>query len=169
MEFLTDFLAGIFYGAPIWIWPLLLLLIALGLHCSRRREMSILPYFLMPLIALTNVPTLLAQQSAELAFMSWGVAYLCGIGGGFWVQGRWIVARRGLRAEVAGEWLSLTVMMLLFWANFVNGILAAVLSELTEGLAYQILFPGLLGLASGSFLGRPLRLATWPSSTPSLA
>ncbi len=169
MEFLTNFLAGIFNGAPLWIWPLLFLLIALGLHCSRRREMSILPYFLMPLIALTNMPTLLAQHSAELALMSWGFSYLAGISGGFWVQGRWIIARRGLRAEVAGEWLSLTVMMLLFWANFANGALAAVAPELTAGMAYQILFPGLLGLASGSFLGRPLRITTWPSSTPSLA
>ncbi|MEP2718145.1 hypothetical protein [Pseudophaeobacter sp.] len=127
--------------------------------------MSVLPYFLMPLIALTNVPTLLAQHSAELGFAAWGLAYLCGIGGGFWVQGRWIIARRGLRAEVAGEWLSLTVMMMLFWANFANGIFSAISPNITASMAYCGLLPALLGLASGSFLGRPLRILFWEDQT----
>lgn len=157
-----ELLTGILTGTPIWIWPLLLVLVALGLHSSRRREMSILPYFAMPLIALTNVPMLLSQPKATVAFSVWGLAYFCGVGFGFHIQARWIIARQGLRAEVAGEWLSLAVMMLLFWANFANGILAAVAPELTSSSSYRILFPALLGLASGIFLGRPLRILLWP-------
>jgi hypothetical protein len=168
MNFLTEFLpgivTGIVTGAPIWIWPLLFLLIGLGIFCSRDRKISILPYFLMPLIALTTVPILMAQQRPELAVTVWGLAYLCGILGGYRLQGRWTLSRTGLRAEVTGEWLSLCVMMLLFWANFANGVFAAVAPDLTAGLVYQILFPALLGLASGSFLGRPLRILTWPST-----
>lgn len=159
MEFLHETMTG----APIWIWPLLLLLVGLGVHASRPREMSILPYFLMPLIALTNVPLLMTQQATAMVFAVWGLAYICGVGFGFYIQARWIISRQGLRAEVAGEWLSLTVMMLLFWANFSNGILSEVAPELTTGNAYQLGFPALLGLASGTFLGRPLRIVLWPS------
>lgn len=166
MRFLAEFLTGIVTGAPLWVWPLLLLLIVLGLLCSRDRKLSILPYFLMPLIALANVPTLMLQERAELALAAWGLACLCGIVGGFKLQGRWIIERNGLRAEVAGEWLSLIVMMVLFWGNFANAIFVAVAPELTAGLAYQILFLTLLGLASGSFLGRPLRILTWQSQPP---
>ena len=160
-----EIIVGIFTGAPIWIWPLLLLLVLLGLHASRTREMLILPYFAMPLIALTNVPTLLAQSQPERAFLAWGLAYACGAFIGFTLQGRWTLWRRGLRAKVAGEWLSLTVMMLLFWANFANGLLDALAPEVTAQAAYGIGFPALLGLASGTFLGRPLRIVLWRSQT----
>ncbi|CUH87593.1 hypothetical protein PH5382_01522 [Phaeobacter sp. CECT 5382] len=164
MELFTGILTGILTGAPLWIWPLLLLLILLGLHASRDREMSILPYSLMPLIALSNVPVLIVQPEAGMAFGAWGLAYICGAGLGFRIQARWIIARRGLRAEVAGEWLSLAVMMLLFWANFANGVTVAVAPDLVASSAYQILFPALLGLASGSFLGRPVRILLWPNA-----
>lgn len=160
-----SFFAQILSGAPLWIWPLLLLLVLLGLHASRTREMLILPFFAMPLIGLTNVPTLLAQNQPERAFLVWGLAYVCGALIGFTLQGRWILWRRGLRAKVAGEWLSLAVMMLLFWANFANGLLDALAPEVTALATYGIGFPALLGLASGTFLGRPLRIVLWRNQT----
>lgn len=150
----------IFTGAPIWVWPLLLLLLLLGLRASRTQEVLIPAYFAIPIIALTNLPTLAALPA--LALMAWGLAYLCGAVLGYRLQVRWILWRQGLRARLQGEWLSLAVMMVLFWANFINGVLGAVAPALAETQSYTVMLALILGSASGSFLGRPLRVLTTP-------
>jgi hypothetical protein len=161
LDALPHFLKGIMTGAPLWVWPLLLVLLALGLRASRPRETSLLPLCLLPLIGLSNVSTLTGLADPALAWKAWSLAYLLGAGLGFLQQGAWIVERRGWRAHIKGEWLTLTTMMLLFWANFANGTIATLAPNLAASTLYLILFPALIGLASGSFLGRPLRLLTW--------
>lgn len=153
----------VFTGAPIWVWPLLLLLILLGLRASRTQEVLIPAYLAMPLIALTNLPTLAALPVPAL--MAWGLAYLCGAALGYRLQARWILWRQGLRARLQGEWLSLAVMMMLFWTNFINGVLGAVAPSLAETQSYSVMLALILGSASGSFLGRPLRVLATPERT----
>lgn len=164
LDALPYFLNGIVTGAPLWVWPLLLVLLALGLRASRPRETSLLPLCLLPLIGLSNLSTLAQLSDTGFAWKVWGLAYLVGAGLGFLQQGAWIVERRGWRAHVEGEWLTLCTMMLLFWANFANGAIPALAPDFANSTLYLILFPALLGLASGSFLGRPLRLLTWSES-----
>ncbi|KPD13074.1 hypothetical protein AN476_07145 [Phaeobacter sp. 11ANDIMAR09] len=161
MNAMAELTLGILTGAPIGVWPLLALLIALGLLCSRDRQISLLSQIPVPLIALINLPSLLALEAYRLAFISWGLAYLCGILGGFWKQGHWTLARTGLRVMAAGEWFSLTALMLLFWANFANGLVASLFPELAAMASFQILYLALLGVLSGSFLGRLLRMFFW--------
>lgn len=150
----------IFSGAPIWVWPLLLMLVLLGLRASRSQEILIPAYLAMPLVALTNLPTLATLPAAAL--MTWALAYLSGAALGYRLQARWVLWRQGLRARLQGEWLSLAVVMVLFWANFINGVLGAMAPTLAESQGYNVMLALILGLASGSFLGRPLRILTTP-------
>ncbi|MGR3623347.1 hypothetical protein [Pseudophaeobacter sp.] len=150
---------GIFSGAPVWVWPLLLFLVLMGLRATRTQDIFIPAYLAMPLIAFTNLPTLQALPLLEQSL--WALAYISGAFIGFRLQARWMVWRRGLRARVSGEWLSLSVMMVLFWANFANGLLSEIAPEVTRSAIFAGILATVLGLASGSFLGRPLRVLTW--------
>lgn len=164
MEIFFGILAGILKGTPFWVWPLFILLLALGLRASRRRETSLIPPLLLPLVGLSNVPTLGSLPDPETAWRIWISGYLCGAIIGFLLQKRWIITRNSWRAEVEGEWLTLSTMMLIFWASFANGILTAVAPDIITSALYLYLFPAWLGLASGSFLGRPLRMMFWPKT-----
>lgn len=152
---------AILAGVPVWIWPLLLVLVLLGLHSSRDHPVLIPTYLAMPLIAISNLPTLQAQPNLELALAVWGVTYLCGALLGHRLQTRWMITRRGLKAWVRGEWFSMAMMMLLFWVNFANALVDAVAPEISASLAFGLILATLLGLASGSFLGRALRILFW--------
>ncbi|MDU9004101.1 hypothetical protein [Sedimentitalea todarodis] len=52
------------------------------------------------------------------------------------------------------------ILMLIFFSNFVNGVVQAVGPQLLEATAYSVGFAAVIGLCSGSFTGRALRVVT---------
>ncbi len=50
---MSDILIGIWQNAPVWVWPLFFVLLAIGLIAMKTRNSSIIPYFFYPLFDLT--------------------------------------------------------------------------------------------------------------------
>lgn len=145
-------------GAPIWVWPLLAVLIFLGLRSSRDRNVTTRRYWFVPLfglLGLVRIETLAHPAVATIVFVG---LYLAGAGLGFRLQRRWILKKTDMSVRIKGEWLTLAILLILFATSFVDGALAAIDPAVTDVVSYTILSAAVRGLASGSFLGRAARV-----------
>lgn len=157
-------LTGILTGAPIWVWPLLVVLITLGLLASKSRTRPCLPTYLYWLLGLISLNALNALSPAPVVWMAFAAAYLLGAWLGYHFQKRIIIAKSAGRITLKGEWLSMLVLMLIFWMNFVGGVINAISPEVYASTTYHMVFATVAGLAAGTFIGRALRVFLTPST-----
>ena len=149
--------------APLWVWPLLVLLLVVGLRAARPRETSLAPYLFLPLLGGITLNTLAHLPAPFLVWGSWLLAYGLGTASGYALQRRWLVTRAGWRVTLRGEWLTLLVVLTIFGAGFATGVLRAIAPDAIGATAFLILFSAVTGLCAGSFLGRSLQLFLSPS------
>jgi len=154
----------IFTSAPLWVWPLLALLLLLGLRSRQERTLPMAVIYLLPAIGLLTLPTLLALPYAGIALAAHLVAYGAGATAGYRLQGRWLLAKAGGHARVAGENLTLAGMLTMFSAKFVHGTMTAAAPAIVSGWAYGMAFAAVTGVAAGLFGGRALRTITAPAT-----
>jgi len=145
-----------FAMVPVWVAPLFLLLLAMGLRATRRRMTPLAVIGAMPLLGLLSLQNI---ASLSPSAWIWGVAaavYVVDALMGRRLQSRWIIARHGARIELQGEWITLTAMMVLFFAGFVLGAARDIAPELITQAGFILGFVCVVCLASGQFLGRAL-------------
>lgn len=151
----------IFTGAPVWVWPLLGVLVSVGVRARRERWVPAAMIYALPVL---GVLALRNTAGLPVGAWIWGVfmlAYLAGAWGGYVVQGSWIPGREGFRVRLAGESLTLTVLMLVFWANFIGGFVQAVAPGVYGSTVFALFFATMTAAAGGSFAGRALRVWRW--------
>jgi len=157
-------LTGILTGAPIWVWPLLVVLITLGLLASKSRTRPSLPIYLYWLLGFISLNAVNSLAPAPLVWAAFGAAYLLGAGLGYQFQRRIIIGKSAGRVSLKGEWLSMGVFMMIFWMNFVGGVISAISPDAYASSAYHCVFATVAGMAAGSFIGRALRVFITPST-----
>lgn len=148
---------GMIFGPPIWVWFLLVLLVVLGVRSFKKRRVPILVFYFTPLLALLSIQNVNNLPHEMAAWISFVVTYSASALLSYRWQGGQILQRTRSHILLAGEWVSLVSFMVVFWANFVQGFIVAVNPAIYEGAGFAIIFAGVLGSASGNFLGRPLR------------
>lgn len=146
-------------GAPLWVWPLLALLIFVGIRSARQRTAPILMVYLMPLLGLITVRSVMAFPDPLVAWGLFLLGYVGGVLTGLKLQGNWLLDKMGRSVLLAGEWFTLAVMMILFISNFVNGAVQAVNPDLYASASFIATFSMIVGWAGGTFLGRALHVA----------
>ena len=156
-------LSDILTGAPIWVWPLLFGLVLLGLKASKNREALCLPSYFYPLLGLLSVNAVYALGAGGAVWLGFGVAYLVGAVLANRFQKRVILGKSAKHVRLKGEWLTMAVLMVIFWMNFVGGVMAAVSPATFATIGFQAGFALAAGLAAGSWAGRALRTFTTPS------
>ncbi len=144
--------------APLWVWPLFFILLFFGLKARKVRVVHVAILYALPLLG-----SLSLRSVAQLAppAMVWGLfvlGYLAGGTGGFRFQKKIVLARQGVRVRLAGEWLTLATLMVIFWMNYGSGIIAAVAPATAGALGFQAVFAAVMGAAAGVILGRALRV-----------
>lgn len=152
------FLEGVLGGAPIWVWPLLVLLLLIGFRASKPRQTSVIIFYFLPffgMITLRNVTTLPMQEFAWAGFAG---GYVAGVAYAYVRQGKWLLSKQGRTVFLAGEWFTMVSLMVMFWMNFAGGMMKALSPQTYESMAFIVLFTLLIGGASGSFLGRGIRV-----------
>lgn len=157
-------LSGILTGAPIWVWPLLIVLIVLGVIASRDRTRLVMPMYFFWLLGAISLNAVSALAADAVVWVGFGLAYLVGAGLGFQFQKTIIVRKFERQISMKGEWVTLVVLMAIFWMNFVGGIVQAISPEAYGSFTYHIIFATVAGLVAGSFLGRSLRTFLTPMS-----
>lgn len=156
------YIEGILTGAPVWVWPLLVVLIILGLRSTKQRRVPVWLIYAMPLLALTSFGKVIALSQLPFGLQGYLAGYALGILGGWIGQGHWLISKQGGLAEIRGEWFTLLAVMTIFWANFVQGVLTAIAPDLLNAPLYTPLFALIIGIPGGFFLGRTLRTITAP-------
>lgn len=155
-------ISGIVSGAPIWVWPLLVLLLVLGARAMRPRLAPTMMIYMLPLLGGLSVN---AVNNLPAVGYVWGVfvaGYLGGALAGYWVQRDWILGKSGSRVSLAGEGLTMTVLMAIFWMNFFGGVFRSVSPDTYESGSFHMTFALIAGLAAGSFMGRAFRVYQAP-------
>lgn len=147
-------------GAPLWVWPLLVLLIYIGLKATRTRTVAAWPVYVLPLLGLLSVNALNGLAPISSVWGLFAVAYLIGAGTGFKFQRSVILEKTGASVTLVGEWVTFVVLMVVFWMNFVGGVMRAIAPDTYTSTEFHLIFAAFAGLAGGIFLGRAARVLT---------
>lgn len=145
-------------GAPIWVWPLLALLVFLGTKATKLRETPVILIYCLPLLGILSLRSVGSLPSPITAWSIFALSYSIGAFLGFKYQSKWVLEHKGKTVILKGEWITLVAMMSLFWANFAIGFVQATNPELLGDASFVAPFCALIGLAAGSFLGRALKV-----------
>ncbi|VVE64279.1 hypothetical protein PAN31117_01530 [Pandoraea anapnoica] len=147
---------------PVWVWGLLVALIALGVLATRPRQKTVWQALTMPLAMTafsifgvvstfaTNVPALIAWCSAVVITFALRAAL------GWWGNVRWDPETR--RVHLPGSWLPLVWMLSIFAAKFTVAVAVAIHPELMTHGGFSAWVCLMYGTFSGIFLGRMLAI-----------
>jgi len=155
-------LTAILTGAPIWVWPLLVLLLTLGFIASKSRSRPYIPIYFFWLFGGLSLNAVNSLAPAPMIWGAFGLAYLLGAAFGCRFQDRIIIAKSKTRITLKGEWLSMIVLMTIFWMNFVGGVVQAISPDAYASNGFHALFAIIAGLASGTFIGRAIAVYRTP-------
>ncbi|MFT6024606.1 MAG: hypothetical protein ACI9PY_002733 [Ascidiaceihabitans sp.] len=161
---LMQTLYGLVVGPPIWVWPLLCVLLFIGWKASKPRQTTVMFYYLLPLLGVMTVQSVSSLPHVGPAWMAFGTAYFVAAIGFYRLQSRWVLKRSNGVLDLAGEWVTLATMMVVFWANFAKGVVLDVAPDLYQHTLFNVVFAVVVGIAGGSFLGRSARIVSMPDT-----
>lgn len=144
---------------PLWVLPLALGLLWLGLRATRDRQVSPLLVYATPMLGLLSLARASGLAQADLALAALGVALLAGAALGHALQPRWTLGNGGGRVHLRGEWLTLATLLGLFTLNFAAGMVQGMAPGLAAGAGFALGFGLVAGGLSGLLVGRALRVA----------
>ena len=151
-------LEGILGGAPVWVWPLLLLLLFIGYKASRPRKIPVILFYCMPLLGLISISSVTSLPFQAMAWTFFAAGYGAGAVYAHALQNNWLLGKQDRIISLSGEWFTMLVLMIIFWMNFAGGMVKAISPEIYSTPGFIAVFALLIGAASGSFLGRALRV-----------
>ena len=138
---------------PVWVWGLLVALVAFGLLQARDREVGLARMTILPLVllALSFSGVVSTFAHATIAILAWAVGVIAAI-----ALGRPLLKVRGARwspetglLHVPGSWLPLAMMVALFLLKYGVGVTLA----MNHAMVANTTFGACCGLAYGSFSG----------------
>ena len=142
-------------NTPLWVWPLMAAVVALGLYGLRPRTVPPVRLAILPLVGLgTSVAGLLQSPQPVLAAAGWLVALLVLLPIGQMIGRRRQV--RGLpdgRLEIAGGWFMLLFGLSIFAARYALGVLFGVMPALKTMPLWIVVSGAVGGAIAGIGLG----------------
>lgn len=160
---------GFVSGPPIWVWPLLVLLLFVGWRASKPRHSSVILFYFLPLLGVMSMQSIAALAQPAAAWAAFAISYFCATLYFYHRQGQWLIAKSGRKITLAGEWVTMTAVMVVFWSNFVKGTAEALAPQMVVQTGFCVVFSVIVGLAAGSFLGRSVKiLMATDSSAPAV-
>lgn len=147
----------LFTQAPLWVWPLLALLVAIGLRSMRERRVPIYEVYAMPALVALALQTIAHLQPDAKGWLVFALVWAGSILVGHRLAKGWVLGRERRFVRLRGEALTLIALMLIFGANFAAGVLAAVAPATLQSVSGVAVFAAVLAAASGQSAGR----ASW--------
>lgn len=143
---------------PVWVWPVLLLLVLIGLRARRDRVVPVFVYYFLPLLGLITARNVAQLTEPLLAWGTFGTAYLCGVYLGDQVQQRFLVSKSGKLVTLKGEKITLINILILFSLSFASGAIRDAMPDLFASTGFIVGSCLVGGVVSGSFAGRAIRI-----------
>jgi hypothetical protein len=143
-------------NTPLWVWPLMLLVLWLGWLGLQPRVMPPARLAILPLVGLATSLAGIAQSlQPGLALAGWAVALLAAFPLG-WIIG----TRRPVRLrpedgglDVAGGWFALGFGLSIFVVRYTLGVLSGVMPHLRVEPLWIVLSGGVGGIVTGIGVG----------------
>ena len=154
---------NIITNAPLWVWPLLALLISFGFIATRERTTLIAPLYGLPFLGILSFNAVNAMSPSPVIWLLFTAAYAIGVWRGFIFQEGIILFKSRTHVTLSGEWLTMVVVMVIFWMNFVSGAMQAIAPVVASSPTFHAAFAAVAGIIAGIFLGRATRLISSPS------
>ena len=143
---------------PVWVFAILLGLIAIGLRQTRTR--------------VVKPAVLVSVATGLLVYSAWGVtsafgwqpapllAWAVGLSVALGLLMRWVapqgLVRQGRTVQVPGSWLPMALLLSIFLAKFALGMANGVGAGFVQATWFVLLASAVFGLLSGSFAARAL-------------
>lgn len=143
--------------APV-VWPLLVFLIFIGLKATKQRTTPSLPIYFLPLLGILSFNAVNTLAATSLVWIVFSLFYLIAVGADFAFQKTVTLAKTSHRITLAGEWVTLILLMTIFGMNFIDGTIQATMPDVYTSPTFHIIFAIIDGLTSGTFLGRAERV-----------
>ncbi|USG60013.1 hypothetical protein NBZ79_12575 [Sneathiella marina] len=150
--------SGILTGAPLWVWPLLGVLLYLGFRATKPRQAPVFLFYCLPLLGVISLNTVSSLPHQAVVWGCFGAGYLIGVISAYPLQGKWLVGKQGTTVSLTGEWFTMLTLMIIFWMNFAGGVTQAISPQIYSGMVFMVVFTLVTGWASGCFLGRALKV-----------
>ncbi len=153
--------------APIWVWPLLALVVWLGILQMRDRSYSRVRVLVLPfvLVALSIGSTVSSFGMRAAALGAWGVGVVVAVIGNA-IALKWPrhVAHDAATDSylVPGSVVPIMLILAIFALRFAVGATLATAPLRAQDATFIIAICSLLGLCSGLFLARALRILATP-------
>lgn len=133
-------LGDIVSHTPIWVWPLLLYVLAMTLRATKTRTASLVRLLAIPaLFIVWGLSGLLTRQSLTLGLgLDWLAAAICGAALAFFVGKPVVLAADPETRQVtlAGSWAPFIRVTALFTTKYALGVTMAVRPDLREPLSW---------------------------------
>lgn len=139
---------------PIWVWPIMFGLIALGLNARRTRIAPVWVFATPPLLGVMSVSTIAALPAPTLVWSCFAATYALGAIYGYRKQPAWTGEITGGKVHLKGEWLSLICFMTIFFSRFVQGYSESQAPQIVDTTLYLALFTAANGAPAGILFGR---------------
>jgi pimeloyl-ACP methyl ester carboxylesterase len=154
-EVVVPSLFQIVTNTPLWVWPLMATVVALGLYGLRPRTVPLVRLAILPLVGLgTSLAGILQSQQPVLSAAGWLLALLVFLPVGHAIGRRREV--RGLpdgRLEIAGGWFMLLFGLSIFAARYALGVLFGVMPALKVLPPWIVISGAVGGVIAGIGLG----------------
>lgn len=155
-------LTQILQNTPVWVWALLIGLIALGYSQTRDRSVGLPRIVIMPvvMVVLSLLGTVSAFGATLIVLGAWLVSCLLVIGLTLTRPAPAGTAyQRSTRQYVTpGSWLPMTVILAIFMTKYTVGVTLAMQPGLAHSDTFTLIIGLLYGVFSGFFAGRTIRL-----------
>jgi len=143
---------------PIWVFALLLLLIAFGLSQARPRAVALRRSLVLPLVLLVLSFAGVVSAFGLLPLPAWALGVAAAV---LALRGRFDVSAVRFSAatqrfDLPGSWLPLGLMMAIFALKFGVGVSLALHPELRHSAAFVAAVSAAYGVFSGVFLARAM-------------
>ena len=167
---MTHFLITVFSNTPLWVWAILVALLALGFKQTRAHVVGRTRVLVQPLVLGTL--SVLAATSAFGLQPNTAIGWLLGAVAGVLLNRllglpRQVQALPGGRFAIGGSWVTMVLLMAIFWLRYAVAVSLAMAPALRANTLFALAACALYGLASGVFGARAWQvLRTSPTPAP---
>lgn len=153
---------------PLWVFALLIMLLALGYQQSRDRVVKKLVIYILPLamVIMSYFGVFSIFGVSVLALFCWllGLAVTTYIGTKYLsVQGVTFNQTTG-NFFIPGSWVPMLLIMAIFLTKYVVGVLGAIAPVVLETAVFTVICSTLYGAYSGLFIARAVSIAATKSA-----
>ena len=156
MPFAFQVVEQIVVHTPLWVWPLMLLVLWLGWLGLRPRVLPPARLAILPLVSLaTSLAGIVQSPRPGLAVAGWVVGLALALPLGYAVGSRRVARWRPEdgRLEVAGGWVALVFGISIFATRYAQGVLSGMMPGLQADPLWLALSGGIGGVVCGLGLG----------------